>query len=195
MRMDAHYEYPTNYVSRLVQWLAGKRGRQRGRPLANGARHEHRRMARAIAVAVTHPFGIGNAYYRLGVSKPRSVDTVPFGCYRRDVFDRIGKFDEDLLRNQDLEFNLRLRKRGGRILLVPDVVIRGRARDSLRKLIRLYYQYGYFNPLVMWKLQRQGEPAANRVTRVCAQFAGNGHPRAVVSLAGRRCLRPSSDPT
>ena len=113
-------------------------------------------LARAIAVAVTHPFGIGNAYYRLGVSKPRSVDTVPFGCYRRDVFDRIGKFDEDLLRNQDLEFNLRLRKRRGRILLVPDVVIRGQACDSLRKLIRLYYQYGYFNPLVMLEASAAG---------------------------------------
>ena len=152
MRMDAHYEYPTNYISRLVQWLQESAadnvgGLLRVEPATESA------LAQAIAAAVTHPFGIGNAYYRLGVSKPRSVDTVPFGCYRRDVFDRVGKFDEDLLRNQDLEFNLRLRKRGGRILLVPDVVIRGRARDSLRQLTRLYYQYGYFNPLVMWKLQ------------------------------------------
>jgi GT2 family glycosyltransferase len=111
-----------------------------------------RPLARAIAVAVTHPFGIGNAYYRLGVSKPRMVDTVPFGCYRREVFEQIGLFDEELLRNQDLEFNLRLRQRAGKTLLVPDVVIHGCARDSLRKIIRLYYQYGYFNPLVVWKL-------------------------------------------
>jgi glycosyltransferase involved in cell wall biosynthesis len=151
MRMDAHYEYPTNYISRLVQWLQESGadnvgGLLRMDPATDSA------TSQAIAVAVTHPFGIGNAHYRLGVSKPRLVDTVPFGCYRREVFDRIGKFDEALLRNQDLEFNLRLQKRGGKILLVPDVVIRGRGRDSLRKLVRLYYQYGYFNPLVMWKL-------------------------------------------
>ncbi len=151
MRMDAHYEYPKNYISRLVQWLQESGADNVGGLLrmepATGSP-----LARAMAVAVTHPFGIGNAHYRLGVSKPRSVDTVPFGCYRREVFDRIGIFDEDLLRNQDLEFNLRLRQQAGKILLVPDVVIRGRARDSLGKLIRLYYQYGYFNPLVMRKL-------------------------------------------
>ncbi len=151
MRMDAHYKYPKNYISRLVQWLQESGADDVGGvlkidPANNSA------TARAIAVAVTHPFGIGNAHYRLGVSEPRSVDTVPFGCYHKEVFDRIGKFDEDLLRNQDLEFNLRLRRRGGDILLVPDVVIRGHARDSLGKLARLYYQYGYFNPLVMWKL-------------------------------------------
>ena len=151
MRMDAHYEYPTNYISRLVHWLQESGADNVGGVLRMEPATDAP-MARAIAVAVTHPFGIGNAHYRLGVSKPRSVDTVPFGCYRREVFERIGNFDEDLLRNQDLEFNLRLRKQGGKILLVPDVVIRGRARDSVGKLVRLYYQYGYFNPLVMWKL-------------------------------------------
>ena len=49
----------------------------------------------------------------------RWVDTVPFGCYRREVFDRIGLFDEELVRNQDDELNLRLIKHGGRILLSP----------------------------------------------------------------------------
>ena len=109
-------------------------------------------VAQAIAVAVCHPFGIGNAYYRIGASEPRSVDTVPFGCYRREVFDRIGLFDEELVRNQDIEFNLRLRRSGGTILLVPDVVLHGHARDSLRKMARMYYQYGYYNPLVIRKL-------------------------------------------
>jgi glycosyltransferase involved in cell wall biosynthesis len=152
MRVDAHYEYPANYVSRLVYWLEESKADNVGGLLQLDPATPSP-MARAMAVGVTNPFGIGNAYYRLGVSEPRAVDTVPFGCYRRDVFDRIGKFDEDLLRNQDLEFNLRLRKEGGRILLVPDVVIRGQARDSLRQLIRLYYQYGYFNPLVIWRLR------------------------------------------
>ncbi len=108
-------------------------------------------MAQAIAVAVAHPFGIGNAYYRIGTAEPRWVDTVPFGCYRREVFRRVGAFDEEMVRNQDIEFNRRLARQGGRILLVPDVVVRGRARDSLRKLARMYFQYAYFNPAVIWK--------------------------------------------
>ena len=124
-------------------------------------------IAQAIAVAVCHPFGIGNAYYRIGVSKPRWVDTVPFGCYRKEVFDRIGLFDEELVRNQDIEFNRRLAGHGGKILLVPDVVIRGCAGNSLRKLCRTYYQYGYFNPLVIGKFR--GWVTAGRSSRPCSR--------------------------
>jgi len=95
---------------------------------------------------------VGNAYFRIGVKEPRWVDTVPFGCYRREVFDRIGLFDEELVRNQDDEFNLRLIRQGGRILLVPGITSCYYARDSLRKLWRMYYQYGYFKPLVARKV-------------------------------------------
>src|SRR5262249_8702492 len=113
----------------------------------------------------SHPFGIGNAQYRLGTREPRWVDTVPFGCYRKDVFQRIGLFDEELVRNQDDEFNLRLIRRGGRILLVPDVVSYYSARGSLAKLWQMFYQYGYFKPLVVRKVRgiltvRQVVPAA-----------------------------------
>jgi glycosyltransferase involved in cell wall biosynthesis len=151
MRMDAHYEYGTDYISRLINWLQQSGADNVGGLLVMGPAADSA-VARAIALGVVHPFGIGNAYYRIGATEPRLVDTVPFGCYRREVFDRIGLFDEDLVRNQDLEFNRRLTKSGGRILLVPDVVIQGHARDCLRKLWRMYYQYGYFNPLVIHKL-------------------------------------------
>lgn len=70
------------------------------------------------------------------------------------MFDRVGLFDEELARNQDDEFNLRLLKKGGRILLIPDVVSYYHARDSLHKLWRMYYQYGYFKPLVVRKVGR-----------------------------------------
>lgn len=151
IRLDAHNEYPPDYISLLVYWLDKSGadnvgGRWITRPSADTA------IARAIALGVSHPFGVGNAHYRLKVSEPRWVDTVPFGCYRREVFDRIGTFDEELVRNQDLEFNLRLRRAGGKILLVPQVASYYHARDSLQKLWRMYYQYGYFNPLVSRKL-------------------------------------------
>jgi hypothetical protein len=109
-------------------------------------------MAHGIALAMAHPLGVGNSHFRIGTSEPRWVDTVPFGCYRREVFERIGLFDEDLVRNQDDELNARLIRSGGRILLVPDVVSRYHARNTLGKLWRMYYQYGYFKPLVARKL-------------------------------------------
>jgi glycosyltransferase involved in cell wall biosynthesis len=150
MRMDAHYEYAENYIPLLAAWLERSGADNVGGVLifrpANATP-----VARAIALAISHPFGIGNAYYRIGAAEPRWVDTVAFGCYRREVFQRIGTFDETLVRNQDIELNRRLVRQGGRILLVPEVVVYGHARDSVCKLARMYFQYGYFNPLVIWK--------------------------------------------
>jgi len=164
MRMDAHNEYSDKYISSLVNWL------QRSGADNVGGRWvtqpgDDSVMARAIVVVLTHRFGVGGAHYRFEVNEPRSVDTVPFGCYRRSVFDKIGLFDEELVRNQDLEFNLRLRKHGGSILLVPGAESRYHARTSLRKACRMTFLNAYFSPLVMRKLGgtiniRQLVPAA-----------------------------------
>jgi glycosyltransferase involved in cell wall biosynthesis len=151
MRMDAHSMYPPGYISGLIGWLERTHADNVG-GVCIAVPAVQTVMAEAIALALSHPFGVGNAYFRIGVKEPRWVDTVPFGCYRREVFDRIGLFDEELVRNQDDEFNLRLLKRGGRILVVPSIVSYYHARDSLRKLWRMYYQYGYFKPLVARKV-------------------------------------------
>lgn len=151
MRMDAHNTYPPNYISGLVGWLEKAQADNVG-GVCFTVPATQTLMAEAIALALSHPFGVGNAYFRIGAKEPRWVDTVPFGCYRREVFDQVGMFDEELVRNQDDEFNLRLLKRGGRILLVPNIVSYYYARDSLCKLWRMYYQYGYFKPLVTRKV-------------------------------------------
>lgn len=151
MRMDVHAIYPENYISGLLGWLAKTRADNVG-GICLTCRAKHTVMAEAMAMGMSHWFGVGNSYFRIGTSEPRWVDTVPFGCYRREVFERIGMFDEELARNQDDEFNLRLMKNGGRILLVPDIVSYYYARDSLQKLWRMYYQYGYFKPLVIRKI-------------------------------------------
>jgi glycosyltransferase involved in cell wall biosynthesis len=154
IRMDAHNEYPRDYISALVDWLEKTGADNVGgawitRP-ANGST-----TARAIASALTHRFGVGNAQYRLGtVATPMRVDTVPFGCFRKELFGRIGLFDEELIRNQDDEFNSRLLKAGGSIMLVPGVVSYYYARGSYRSLARMYYQYGFFKPLAAWKTKR-----------------------------------------
>jgi glycosyltransferase involved in cell wall biosynthesis len=153
IRMDAHVLYPADYIPRLVAALE-----QTGADNVGGVLEtvpaEDTPTARAIALGLAHRFGVGNSYFRTGVKEQREVDTVPFGCYRREVFDRIGLFDEELIRNQDDEFNFRLITRGGRVLLLPDVICRYYARKSLRQLARMYYQYGYFKPLVARKVGR-----------------------------------------
>lgn len=153
LRMDAHALYPPGYVTRLATALdeAGADnvgGRIITRPGAPTA------VARAVAIALSHPFGVGNSYFRIGTAEPRWVDTVPYGCYRREVFRRIGMFDEELVRNQDDEFNQRLVHAGGRILLLPDVTSVYFARPGVRQMARMQYQYGRFKPLVGHKAKR-----------------------------------------
>ena len=153
IRMDAHGVYPREYVSRLVSALQ-ESGADNVGGVVITLPADDTPVARAIALAFAHPLGVGNAYFRIGVAGPRWVDTVPFGCFRRELFDRVGMFDEELVRNQDDEFNLRLIGHGGRILLLPDVVSRYYARRSLGAVARMFYQYGYFKPLVARKVER-----------------------------------------
>lgn len=144
MRMDAHSTYPPNYISGLVGWLEKTRADNVGGVWITVPATQTL-MAEAIALALSHAFGVGNAYFRIGVNEPRWVDTVPFGCYRRDVFDRIGRFDERLVRNQDIEFNTRLRKVGGKVCLVPDVHSSYHCRPDLRQLWVQNFQNGQWN--------------------------------------------------
>lgn len=151
MLIGAHSTYPRGYVRALVEELAASGADGVGGTCTTCAGADTA-LASAIAIALAHPFGVGNSWFRIGTREPRWVDTVPFGCYRRDVFDRIGGFDEELVRNQDDEFNLRLLRRGGRLLLVPAVASRYYARASLGQLARMYYQYGLYKPLVIRKV-------------------------------------------
>jgi glycosyltransferase involved in cell wall biosynthesis len=153
IRMDAHVFYPPDYISRLVTALQESGADNVGGVLETAPADETP-LARAIALGMSHPFGVGNAHFRIGTRERRWVDTVPFGCFRREVFQQIGLFDEELIRNQDDELNFRLITRGGRILLVPDVSCRYFVRKSLGQLALMYYQYGYFKPLVARKVGR-----------------------------------------
>src|SRR3989441_866769 len=153
MRMDAHAHYPPNYVADLVGWLE-----RTGADYVGGAwvtlPADETPRARAIAAVLAHPFGTGNSRYRLGTHHVREVDTLPFGCFRRELFQRVGLFDEELVRNQDEEFTFRVLRAGGRILLVPGVVSSYYARRSLGQLGRMLYQYGFFKPAVALKVGR-----------------------------------------
>jgi glycosyltransferase involved in cell wall biosynthesis len=153
IRMDAHVLYAPDYIGRLVKGLLESGADNVGGVLETVPADDSL-TAKAIAIGISHRFGVGNAHFRVGARERREVDTVPFGCFRREVFQRVGLFDEELIRNQDDEFNFRLITRGGRVLLLPDVRCRYFARQSLGQLSRMYYQYGYFKPLVARKVGR-----------------------------------------
>jgi glycosyltransferase involved in cell wall biosynthesis len=187
IRMDAHGVYPRDYVSRLVTALQ-ETGADNVGGVVVTLPADDTPAARAIALAFAHPLGVGNAYFRIGVAGPRWVDTVPFGCFRRELFDRVGMFDEELVRNQDDEFNLRLIGHGGRILLLPDVVSLYYGRRSLGAVARMFYQYGYFKPLVARKAERimtrQLVPPLFVLSLVATAAVGIGAPVARVAFAG-----------
>ncbi len=159
VRMDAHAKYRRDYLTSLVTWMERLGADNVGGVVITGPAAETP-QAKAVALVLSHPFGIGNSSFRVVQSgAPLEVDTVPFGCYRRELFARIGLYDELFIRNQDDELNARLKKAGGRIFLVPEIQIDYVARESVSKLACMMYQYGYFKPLVAIKL---GRPATLR---------------------------------
>ena len=100
-----------------------------------------------ISVAMSSPFGVGNANFRTG-RKSGYVDTLAFGAYRREVFEKIGFFDEELARNQDDEFNFRMMKSGFKIFLDDSIHSSYFVRASISKLSGQYDQYGYWKVFV-----------------------------------------------
>ncbi len=130
-RMDAHAEYEKQYISKCVQHLKESGADNVGGAMITMSRKDTA-LGRAIVAVLSHRFGVGSAIFRIGTNKPTLVDTVFGGCYKREVFDKIGYFDENLPRGQDMELNLRLRKAGGKILLVPEIKSFYYARSDLK---------------------------------------------------------------
>jgi len=141
-RMDIHSRFPPDYIDKLVSWHRRLEADNIGGVCRTGTLIDSGTAA-AIAVAMSDRFGVGNSIFRIGAEEEYlEVDTVPFGCYRRDVFDRIGTFDERLTRNQDIEFNKRLLKSGGKIVLVPEIECTYFPRDNYKDLAKNRFQTG-----------------------------------------------------
>jgi len=148
LRMDGHAVPTREYVQRCVGllgaddavWAVG------GRMLKSAST----RLGRAIAAASSSPFGVGDSPFHYADSV-RTVESVYLGCWPRWVFDRVGMFDEELVRNQDDEFSYRIRRAGGTILFDPAIEVRYRPRESLSALFDQHRQYGYWKVRVFQK--------------------------------------------
>jgi len=150
--LGGHAELSPNYLRTCARFLKLKKADCVGGTLETVCETG---KAAAISLAMSSPFGVGNAAFRIGARKATYVDTVAFGAYTRGIIQRAGALDEELVRNQDDEYNYRLRKLGARILLVPRLRCRYSSRTSLRSLWQQYFQYGFWKVRVMQKHPRQ----------------------------------------
>jgi len=143
VRFDGHAAMPPDYVRRCVDLLESSCADNAGGSMRTLAQTGGL-FAGPIAAALGSRFGVGNASYRIGSSRagPRPADTVFGGCWRRELFSRLGGFNEQLRRGQDLEFNLRLRRAGGTIMLDPAIVCDYYARSSLASLWKHSFSNG-----------------------------------------------------
>jgi succinoglycan biosynthesis protein ExoA len=155
VRIDGHCEVSKDYVARCVAHL-------RGDGVGGVGGYVHTvgltTVARAIAAAMSSRFGVGDSAFRTRQRTSRLVDTIPFPAYRRSVMQRAGPFDEELVRNQDDEYNYRLRKLGMTLLLADDISSEYYSRGTLWSFWRQYLQYGYWKVRVLQKHPLQMRP-------------------------------------
>jgi glycosyltransferase involved in cell wall biosynthesis len=152
VRVDGHCEIAPDYVRRCIEHLRRDGVDGVGGPLETiGESH----TARAIAAAMSSRFGVGGSTFRTVKDRTMLVDTVAFPAYTRAIIARAGPYDEELVRNQDDEYNYRLRKLGARLLLAADVRARYFSRATFGRLLRQFFQYGYWKVRVLQKHPRQ----------------------------------------
>jgi len=179
VRVDGHCEIAPDYLRNGVRHLLEEGVDGVGGPLDTVGETA---TARAIAAAMSSGFGVGGAAFRTGRSGDRRVDTVAFPAYTRQAVMRAGAFDEELVRNQDDEYNYRLRKLDGRIRLAADMRARYYSRSTFRSLWRQYFQYGFWKVRVLQKHPRQMQ---------ARQFVP---PLFVLALAATACAAPAIAP-
>jgi succinoglycan biosynthesis protein ExoA len=145
VRVDGHSELSEGYIRRAVETM-----RRTGAANVGGLQVPvpTSPFEEAVAAATTSWLGTGGASYRVG-GEEGPVDTVYLGVFDRSAIEAVGLFDERLIRNQDYELNIRLRKAGGTVWFDPQLSVGYRPRGSWRALARQYYEYGYWKAVVI----------------------------------------------
>jgi glycosyltransferase involved in cell wall biosynthesis len=149
MRLDAHSVYPKDYLRKCYETALKTKAENVGGVFVSMLR-VNTLEARLVQALTTHRFGVGNAGFRVE-AKEGFADTVPFGFYQRDLFSRIGLFDERLIRNQDYELNRRLLRSGGRIWMNPEIQVYYFNQTTLGGLARQAFVTGKYN-VRMWAI-------------------------------------------
>ncbi|MBR4931012.1 MAG: glycosyltransferase family 2 protein [Bacteroidaceae bacterium] len=138
IRLDAHASFPPDYIEKCVYYLDTIDADNVGgiaETTANGV------VGNAISHMLSTKFGVGGSDFRVGEGN-KYVDTVPFGAFRREVFERVGLFNTDLLRSEDNDMNARIRKNGGKIWLAEDIRFKYFCRDTVKGILKMGMQNG-----------------------------------------------------
>ncbi len=149
MRIDAHTIYETNYCSAIINRLKELNADNVGCACKTDVLNKTPRSL-AIREVLSNKFGVGDSTFRTGVDGVKAVDTVPFGCWPKRVFDKYGLFDVRLVRNQDIELSKRIVNNGGRIYIIPDTTCTYLARETFRDLAKNNYENGKWNVMTVY---------------------------------------------
>jgi len=146
--LSAHASYESGYFRELVEYAKRLKAECVGPALVTDVKNSTKTSI-AIKNVLSDIFGVGSRF-RVGSEEVTQVDTVAFGCYDRKVFDRIGLFDERLVRNQDIELNKRIIRAGGKIYMIPHVKAIYYARETFKELAKNNFQNGKWNILTAY---------------------------------------------
>ncbi|MBN1630783.1 MAG: glycosyltransferase family 2 protein [Thermoleophilia bacterium] len=152
VRVDGHCEIAKDYVINCVRHLLTDGVDGVGGSVETIGEGD---TAEAIAVAMSSRFGVGGSAFRTVKGRDMFVDTIPFPAYTREIVEAAGPYDETMVRDQDDEYNYRIRKLGGRLLLAADVKSAYYSRADIRSLWRQYYGYGYWKARILRKHPHQ----------------------------------------
>ena len=149
MRLDAHASYQPDYFSVLVKGLKKLQADNVGTVCKTDVLNKTPKTL-AIREVLSNKFGVGNSTFRTGIDHEQEVETVPFGCWRKEVFEKYGKYDVRLVRNQDIELNKRIIRGGGKLYILPDTYCTYLARETWKALAKNNYGNGKWNILTVY---------------------------------------------
>lgn len=138
IRLDAHSSFPPEYIEKCVYYLDTTDSDNVGGVAETESKGY---MGKAISQMLSTKFGVGNSQFRTN-GESGYVDTVPFGAFRREVFDKVGLFNPKLLRSEDNDMNARIRAAGGKIWLAQDIRFKYYCRDTVGGLLKMGMQNG-----------------------------------------------------
>lgn len=149
MRLDAHASYQLDYFSVLVNGVKRLHADNVGTVCKTDVLNKTPKTL-AIREVLGNKFGVGNSTFRTGIDHEQEAETVPFGCWPREVFEKYGKYDVRLVRNQDIELNKRIRRGGGNIYILADTYCTYLARETWKALAKNNYGNGKWNILTVY---------------------------------------------
>ena len=148
IRLDCHSEIAEDYIRQCIG-TAQRTGAENTGGYLETVPGADTVTARAIAMATSCQFGVGNSRFRLN-GPEQEVDTVPFGTFRREIFEKVGLYDQRLVRNQDIEMNNRIRRAGGLIIISPLIKLKYYNRKTFFGLAKQAFNNGLWNPYTIW---------------------------------------------